>query len=118
MGQRPRKPPIQCWGCGGDDMYIDFPHRGKKVRIVHNVQQDEIVEDISINVPRIYTSLDNNQVEFQSHTIEVEGKITNQPINILIDSGASDIYLDPKMVEIFQFSRSNLGKPWLVKLST
>jgi hypothetical protein len=39
MGQRPRKPPIQCWGCGGDHMYRDFPHRGENVRTVHNVQQ-------------------------------------------------------------------------------
>jgi hypothetical protein len=46
--------------------------------------------------------------------IDVEGKIDDQPIVILIDSGASNSYLDPKMVEIFQFPRSNLGKPWLV----
>jgi hypothetical protein len=118
MGKRPRKPPIQCWGCGGDHMYRDFPHRGEKVRIVHNVQQDETVEDMGRNVPRIYTALDNKQVEFQSHMIEVEGKINNQPIVILIDSGASHSYLDPKMVEIFQFPRSKLGKPWLVQLAT
>jgi hypothetical protein len=37
MGQIPRKLPIQCWGCGGDHMYRDFPHRDEKVRTVHNV---------------------------------------------------------------------------------
>jgi hypothetical protein len=31
-GQRPRKPPIQCWGCKGDHMFRDCPHRGEKVR--------------------------------------------------------------------------------------
>jgi hypothetical protein len=31
-GKRPRKPPIQCWGCGGDHMYRYFPHTGEKVR--------------------------------------------------------------------------------------
>jgi hypothetical protein len=45
-GQRPRKPPIQCWGCKGDHMFIDFPHRGEKVGIVHNVWQAEKVEDM------------------------------------------------------------------------
>jgi predicted aspartyl protease len=35
--------------------------------------------------------------------IEVEGKINNQTIAILIDLGASHSYLDPNMVEIFQF---------------
>jgi hypothetical protein len=66
------------------------------------------------NVPRIYAALDNKQVEFQSHMIEVEGKINDQPISILIDSGASHSYLDPNMVEIFQLPRSKLGKSWLV----
>ena len=49
--------------------------------------------------------------------IEVEGKINDQPIAILIDSRAIHIYLDPKMVEIFQLLRCNLGKPWLVQLA-
>jgi hypothetical protein len=59
-----------------------------------------------------------SKVEFQSHMIEVEGKINDQPIAILIDSGASHSYLDPKMVERFHLSRSKLGKPWLVQLAT
>jgi hypothetical protein len=50
--------------------------------------------------------------------IEVEGKINNQPIAILIDSRATHSYLDPKMVEIFHFPRSKLGKPWMVQLDT
>jgi hypothetical protein len=55
-------------------MYIDFPHRGEKVKNVHNVQQANTVEYIGRNVPRIYTTLDNKQVEFQSHMIELEGR--------------------------------------------
>jgi hypothetical protein len=67
-------------------MYIYFPHKGEKVRSIHNVQQDDTVEDMGRNVPRIYTTLDNKQNEFQSHMIEVEGKINEQPISILIYS--------------------------------
>jgi hypothetical protein len=48
----------------------------------------------------------------------VEDKINDQPITILIDSRASYSYLDPKMVERFQFPRRNLGKHWLGKLAT
>jgi hypothetical protein len=40
------------------------------------------------NVPRIYATLDNKQVEFQSHIINMEGMINDQPIAILIDLGA------------------------------
>jgi hypothetical protein len=50
--------------------------------------------------------------------IEVEGKINDQTIVILIDSKSSHSYLDSKMVERFQFPRSKLGKPWLVQLVT
>jgi hypothetical protein len=31
--------------------------------------------------------------------IEVEGKIINQPVSILIDSRASDFYIDPNIVD-------------------
>ena len=30
MGKIPRKPPIKCWGCGGDHMFRDCPHMGEK----------------------------------------------------------------------------------------
>jgi hypothetical protein len=69
-------------------------------------------------MPRIYAALDNKQDKFQSHMIEVEGKINDQPISILIDSGAIHSYIDPKMVERFHFPRSKLGKSWLVQLAT
>jgi hypothetical protein len=118
VGQRPRKQPIQCWGCGGDHMYIDCPQRGEKARTAHGVQQVVTVEDMDRNVPTIYAVLDNKQAKLQLHMIEVEGKINNQPIAILIDSGPSHSYLDPKMVERFQSPRSKLGKPRLVQLAT
>jgi hypothetical protein len=50
------------------------------------------------NVPRIYAALDNKQVEFQSHMIEVEGKFNDQLISILIDLGSIHSYLYPNMV--------------------
>jgi hypothetical protein len=87
------------------------------VRTVHNVQQIDTMEEMGRNVLRIYVALDNKHSEFQSHMIEVEGNINDQPIVILIDSGASHGYLDPNMVEIFHFTRSKLEKFWLVQLN-
>jgi hypothetical protein len=46
------------------------------------VQQVVTVENMGRNVPRIYAALDNKQDEFQSHLIEVEGNINDQPIAI------------------------------------
>ena len=104
-GQRPRQMPIQCWGCQGDHKYKDCPHKNGKVRVVHNVQQVETMEDMGNRIPRIYAALDNKQDEFQSHMIEVEGMINNHDFTILIDSGTSHNYIDPKVVERFQFPR-------------
>jgi DNA-directed RNA polymerase subunit N (RpoN/RPB10) len=101
MERKPRQQPIQCWSCGEDHMSRYFPQRGYKVRIAYSIQQVKTFEDMGMNVPRIYATLDNKQVEFQSHMIELESKINDQPIIILIDSGASHSYLDPNMVEIF-----------------
>jgi hypothetical protein len=98
-GQGPRQPPMQCWGCKGDHKYRDCLDKSDKVRVVHNFQQAETVEDMGNRIPRIYVALDNKQAEFQSHMIEVEGMINNHAFNILIDSGDSHSYVDPKVVE-------------------
>jgi hypothetical protein len=45
-------------------MFRYCPHKGEKVRIVHNVKQTEMVEEMGRNVPRIYAALDNNQAEY------------------------------------------------------
>jgi hypothetical protein len=99
--KRPRKMANQCRGCQGRHKYRYCPHKKGKVRVFHNFQQDEKVEDTGTRMPRIYGSLDNKQVEFQSHMIEVEGMIKNQPFTFLIDSGAIHSYIDPRVVESF-----------------
>jgi hypothetical protein len=76
------------------------------------------MEDMGRRVQRIYEALENKQDEFQSHIIEVEGMINNLSFTILIDSGASHNYIDPKLVERFIFPRSKHGKSWLVQLAT
>jgi hypothetical protein len=50
--------------------------------------------------------------------IEVEGTINNQPLVILIDSGASHSYVDPRVVESLHLMRSKHEKSWLVQLAT
>jgi hypothetical protein len=84
------------------------------VNIVHNIQEATTVEDME----RIYAALNDRQVEYQSNMIEVEGKIINQPIAILIDSGTSYCYIDPKIVDRLHLEKSKLGKASLVQLAT
>jgi hypothetical protein len=44
--------------------------------------------------------------------------INNRPFSILIDSGASHSYVDPRVVKSLHLSRSKHEKCWLVKLAT
>ena len=62
--QRSRQTPIQCWGCKKNHKYRDCPHKNGKAIVVHNVQQDETVEDVGSRMPRIYATLDNKQAEY------------------------------------------------------
>jgi hypothetical protein len=50
--------------------------------------------------------------------IEVEGKIINQHVVILIDSEASHFYIDPKLVDSLHLEKSKLEKSSLVNLAT
>ena len=50
--------------------------------------------------------------------IEVEGKVDNQPISMLIDFGSIHSYIDHSLVEIFHLQRQKHGKSWLVQLAT
>jgi hypothetical protein len=118
FGKRPRKHPIKCWGCKGYHMYKDCPHQGDRMRTMHNIKKEDKMEDMGKSMTRIYATLDNIQVEYQSHMIEVEGKIDNQPIAILIDFGASHRYIYLNMVDIFKVKRCKNEKLWLVHLAT
>jgi hypothetical protein len=59
---------------------------------------------------RIYVSLEDRQEEYKSIMIEVEGNIINHPIAILIDSGESHYYIDPKIMDRLYLEKSKLEK--------
>jgi hypothetical protein len=113
LGKRGR-PQIQCWGCKEDHMYKDFPHRKDRVKTVHHIQEDTTVEYMG----RIYAVLNDRQEEYQSNMIEVEGKIINHPVTILIDLREIHCYIDSKIVDRLHLDKSKLGKGSLVQLAT
>jgi hypothetical protein len=99
-------------------MYKDFPHGEDKMSTLHNIQEDTTIEDMGKNIPRIYATLEDQQVEHQSHMIEVEGKIINHLVSILIDLGAIHSYIDPKVVVRFHLKKSKHENSSLAQLST
>ena len=50
--------------------------------------------------------------------VEIEGKILNTSISILIDPDASWSYVSPKIVDICKLGKVKRDKSWLVQLAT
>ena len=50
--------------------------------------------------------------------VKIEGMINNQPIYILIDSGASLSYVSPRIVYLCKLVSKKFEKSWLVQLAT
>ena len=66
---------------------------------VANVEEASIVSDAAWNIPWINAALDDHQEKIQTTVIELEGKMFNHVVSILIDLGASLSYVSPKIVE-------------------
>ena len=50
--------------------------------------------------------------------VEIEGKILNTSISILIDPSACQSYVSPKIVNECKLGKVKHEKPWLVQLAT
>ena len=75
---------VKCWGCNGPHMYRNYPHNpNKKMDPISTLQESSTVNDIARNIPRINVGW---KVDRQSTMLEVEGKISNTSISILVDS--------------------------------
>ena len=55
--------------------------------------------------PRIYATLDGKQKGLQTTMVEIVGNVSNTSISILIDLGACQSYVSPKVVEICKLEK-------------
>ena len=108
------KEPIKCWKCNGMHYASVFPNRKKIVSNIHTIQGEMTVGDLARTMPRISAALENHRVDYQTSMVEVEGKIHQIPISILIDPGASLSYTSPDLVEKCKLSIEKFAKSWLV----
>ena len=69
-------------------------------------------------MPRINAALENRQEDYQTSMVEVEGKINQIPISILIDQGDSLSYISPNLVEKCKLQVEKFTSSWLVQLAT
>eukprot|EP00253_Pinus_taeda_P010631 PITA_10631 len=111
------RPPLQCWGCGGPHYIKNCPQR-KGTEQLSQIHEASTVGEVGRSVPRINAALEDRQAEYQPTMVEFEGKISNLPISILIDPGATLSYVNPKVVEHCNLQSVKFKNPWLVQLAT
>jgi predicted aspartyl protease len=67
---------------------------------------------------RINVAIDGRQANHQSSMVEIEGKIHDTRISVLIDPGATLSYITPNVVELNKLKKQKNEKYWLVQLAT
>jgi hypothetical protein len=96
----------------------DCPHRQKNSKRIYNIQEATTVYDVARSMPRIYATLDNNQVDHQASIVELEGMIANHLVSILIYPGSNLSYVAPWIVDKCKLQPIRHVKLWLVRLAT
>ena len=86
-------------------MHRNCPLENGYVRKSHIIQGVEMVGQVARTVPRIYVALEDLQADHQSTMVEVEGKIVEQSVYVLIDPGSTHSYITPRAVEICYFKK-------------
>ena len=99
-------------------MCTNCPLEDEFVRKSHNIQEVETMGQVARTVPRINAALEDHQEDHQSTMFEVEGKIVEQSVSILIEPRSIDSYITPKIVVICAFNKLKNRKSWLVQLAS
>ncbi|XP_059073184.1 uncharacterized protein LOC131874001 [Cryptomeria japonica] len=64
---------------------------------------------------QIHAAVDNRQVDFQASPIQLDGKLFGHAVSILIDTGATECFVDPRVVSKLNVKPSYMSKPWNVQ---
>jgi hypothetical protein len=81
------------------------------------MQEASTVGDMGKSMHTINAVVDGRQADHQSTIVEVEGKIHDNHISILIDPIPSLIYVTPHLVELNKLKKVKHAKYWLVQLA-
>ena len=73
--------------------------KNKTSGVLHNLHEEQNVKDLAITL-QIYAALDGREEDHQATMVEIEGKILNTFVSILIDLDACQSYVAPKIVDI------------------
>ena len=111
--------PLKCWECGEPHIRRNCPHLNtENITAVHNLQEASTVGDVGRSLHHINATVDGQQADQQSSVVEIEGKINNTRISILIDLADTLIYITPRIVDSNKVKKIRHTKSRLVQLTT
>ena len=73
--------------------------------------------DVGQSIPRIYAALDNRHKDHRAYIIEMDSKLCDQVVSILIDPGFNYSYVNPDLVDKCCLNKKVYAKSWLVQLA-
>ena len=74
-------------------MHKNCPLENESTRPAYNIQEAETMGQVERVIPRIYAALEDRQEDHQLTVVELAGKIVEQSVSILIDSGLHTVTL-------------------------
>ena len=81
---------------------------------INMLEEASMVNDVARNIPIINATLEDRKADHQSTMLEVEGKILNTTVSILIDSGSSLSYITPIIVEKCKLLKEKKMHDWYI----
>jgi hypothetical protein len=90
---------LKCWECGQPHLRTNCPHlNSTNITAIHNLQESSTVGDMGKILDRINAPIDGRQADHQSSVVEIDGKINNSQISVLIDPRDMLSYVTPDVV--------------------
>lgn len=62
-----------------------------------------------------HVAMDHRQAEFQAAPLQLTGKIYGCEVSILINTSATESFVDPSVVAKLPIKDGHMDKPWLVE---
>ena len=108
---------MPCWTCGGDHCKRDCAQYQSGWTKIYSVKEAQTVGDVGQSIPHIYVALVNIHAFNQASIIDMDSKLCDQVVSILIDPRANYSYANPDLVDKCGLNKEVHAKSWLVELA-
>ena len=72
---------------------------------IYSAYEAQTAGDVGHHIPLIYAIVDNKQADHQASIIEMDGKLCDQIVSILIEPGSNYSYVNHDLVDTFGLNK-------------